>query len=86
VTVVALLGVSDLGGNSLLPCWVQTPPLRVKTHADPVYELSPYPPTMAVLQSADSARIGLARKLQPRCCAADKLRPPLRELRQRELR
>ena len=41
--------------TSLLPCWVQTPPLRVKTHAAPVYELSPGPPTMAVLPSADSA-------------------------------
>jgi tripartite-type tricarboxylate transporter receptor subunit TctC len=40
--------------TSLLPCWVQPPPLRVKTHAAPVYDLSPTPPTMAV-PSADSA-------------------------------
>ena len=40
---------------SLLPCWVQTPPLRVKTHAAPAFELSLGPPTMAVLPSADSA-------------------------------
>src|SRR5580692_6908990 len=41
--------------TSLLPCWVQTPPLWVKTHAAPANELSPFPPTMAVLPSADSA-------------------------------
>src|SRR6516165_10724508 len=41
--------------TSLLPCWVQTLPLRVKTHAVPACELSPGPPTMAVLPSADSA-------------------------------
>src|SRR6516165_9419437 len=41
--------------TSLLPCWVQTPLLRVKTHAAPACELSPGPPTMAVLPSADSA-------------------------------
>ena len=41
--------------TSLLPCWVQTPLLRVKTHAAPTSELSPGPPTMAVLPSADSA-------------------------------
>jgi hypothetical protein len=40
--------------TSLLPCWVQTPRLRVKTHADPVFALSSGPPTMAVLPSADS--------------------------------
>jgi Transcriptional regulatory protein, C terminal len=39
-------------------CWagvVQTPPLRVWTHVAPVTLLSPTPPTMAVLPSADSA-------------------------------
>ena len=41
--------------TSLLPCWVQTPPLRVKTHAAPTYELSKGPPTMAVLPSSDRA-------------------------------
>ena len=41
--------------TSLLPCWVQTPPLRVKTHAAPVPSCRPDPPTMAVLPSADSA-------------------------------
>ena len=41
--------------TSFVPCWVQTPPLRVKTHAAPVKLLSRYPPTMAVLPSADSA-------------------------------
>src|SRR6266581_3346961 len=40
---------------SLLPCCVQTPPLRVNTHAAPVLLLSAHPPTMAVLPSADSA-------------------------------
>jgi hypothetical protein len=41
--------------TSFEPCWVQTPPLRVKTHAAPVFKLSPGPPTMAVSPSADSA-------------------------------
>src|SRR5580700_6936218 len=41
--------------TSLAPCWVQTPPLRVKTHAAPSWLLSPYPPTIAVLPSAESA-------------------------------
>ena len=41
--------------TSLLRCWVQTPLLRVKTHAAPVFQLSKGPPTMAVLPSADSA-------------------------------
>jgi hypothetical protein len=41
--------------TSLLPCWVQTPSLRVKTHAAPVSELSPRPPTMAVLPLRDTA-------------------------------
>src|SRR5271165_3576566 len=50
---------------SLLPCCVQTPALRVNTHAapaaprpngtDPARALSLGPPTMAVLPSADSA-------------------------------
>ena len=55
-------GVALLGGyavrrhpTSLLPCWVHTPPLRVNTHAAPARELSPGPPTTAVLPSADSA-------------------------------
>src|SRR5262249_27121625 len=44
-----------------LPCWVQTPPLRVKTHAAPGPSKrgrkvpSSGPPTMAVLPSEDSA-------------------------------
>ena len=41
--------------TSLLPCCVQTSPLRVNTHAAPVVLLSLGPPTMAVLPSADSA-------------------------------
>src|SRR5262245_56502265 len=41
--------------TSFLPCCVQTPPLRVNTHAAPVLLLSDQPPTMAVLPSADSA-------------------------------
>src|SRR5262245_20579195 len=51
--------------TSLLPCCVQTPPLRVNTHAAPAaprpngtdrsHGLSPGPPTMAVLPSADNA-------------------------------
>src|SRR5258708_24049327 len=40
---------------SLLPCCVQTPPLRVNTHAAPVILLSLGPPTIAVLPSADRA-------------------------------
>src|SRR3984893_17758130 len=50
---------------SLLPCWVQTLPPRVNTHAAPAGStggarsrsalLAPGPPTMAVLPSADSA-------------------------------
>src|SRR6266496_4067930 len=36
-------------------CCVQTPPLRVNTHAAPVLLLSDHPPTMAVLPSAESA-------------------------------
>src|SRR5262249_27107263 len=41
--------------TSLFPCWLHTPPLRVNTHAAPALLLSPDPPTMAVLPSADSA-------------------------------
>src|SRR5271165_3409232 len=41
--------------TSLLPCCVQTPPLRVNTHAAPVVLLSLGPPTTAVLPSADRA-------------------------------
>src|SRR5215813_9482304 len=51
--------------TSLLPCCVQTPSLRVNTHAAPAaprpkgtdrsHGLSPGPPTIAVLPSADSA-------------------------------
>src|SRR5262245_38962170 len=51
--------------TSLPPCCLQTPPLRVNTHAAPVGPtrggrsrsalLGPGPPTMAVLPSADSA-------------------------------
>src|ERR1700722_1199304 len=41
--------------TSLVPCWFQAPPLRVKIHTAPVSELSVDPPTMAVLPSADSA-------------------------------
>src|SRR5262245_7317435 len=40
---------------SLAPCWVQTPPLRVNTHAAPRLLLSALPPTMAVLPSSDRA-------------------------------
>ena len=41
--------------TSFAPCWLQTPPLRVKTHAAPLNPLSRYPPTIAVLPSPDSA-------------------------------
>ena len=41
--------------TSFDPCWDQTPPLRVKTHAAPMSPLSSNPPTMAVLPSADRA-------------------------------
>src|SRR6516225_8761233 len=41
--------------TSLAPCWVHTPPLRVNTQTAPTEVLSPGPPTMAVLPSADSA-------------------------------
>src|SRR5215469_1437023 len=41
--------------TSLGPCWVHVPPLRIKTHAAPVVELSSFAPTMAVSPSAESA-------------------------------
>src|SRR6516225_7357552 len=41
--------------TSFLPCCVQTPPVRVNTHAAPALPLSAQPPTMAVLPSAESA-------------------------------
>src|SRR5262245_41041371 len=41
--------------TSLLPCCVQTPSLRVNTHAAPVVRLSLGPPTIAALPSADTA-------------------------------
>src|ERR1019366_6039625 len=37
------------------PCWVQTPPLGVNTHAAPKKVLSLTPPTIAVFPSSDSA-------------------------------
>src|SRR5450759_5113421 len=40
--------------TSLVPCWVQTPALLVQTHAAPALPLSAYPPTMAVLPSAET--------------------------------
>src|SRR5260370_1203254 len=40
--------------TSLAPCWFQTPPLLVQTHAAPAKLLSSGPPMMAVLPSADS--------------------------------
>ena len=40
--------------TSLLPCWVQTPPLRVNIHAAPMLPLSLSPPTMVVLPLEDS--------------------------------
>src|SRR5262245_3078302 len=39
--------------TSFAACCVMVPPLRINTHAAPVFELSPGPPTMAVLPSAD---------------------------------
>src|SRR3972149_1123537 len=39
--------------TSLGPCWVQIPPLLVQTHAAPALPLSAFPPTMAVLPSAE---------------------------------
>ena len=42
-------------GTSLLPCWLQTPPLRVKAQAAPSLLLSVVPPMRAVLPSAERA-------------------------------
>src|SRR5438309_1502711 len=39
--------------TNLAPCCVQTPPLLVQTHAAPAALLSRFPPTMAVLPSAE---------------------------------
>src|SRR5262249_61710974 len=41
--------------TSLLPCWLQTPPLRVNTQAAPVVLLSLGPPMIAVPPLAESA-------------------------------
>src|SRR5438876_43752 len=41
--------------TSLVPCWVQTPPLLVQTHAAPTVPLSLSPPTIAVSPSAERA-------------------------------
>ncbi len=41
--------------TSLLPCWLQTPPLRVKTHVAPVPETSSGPPSRIVLPSPEMA-------------------------------
>jgi hypothetical protein len=41
----------------LAPCWVQTPPERVNTHAAPRKPLSARPPISAVWPSADSAAL-----------------------------
>src|SRR5258708_6689581 len=49
--------------TSFEPCCVHTPPLRVYTHAAPMFALSIAPPTMAVFPSADSATV-------PPCCEA----------------
>src|SRR5262245_56557857 len=40
--------------TSLWPCWLHTPPLRLKTQTAPNEALSLGPPTMAVLPSSDS--------------------------------
>src|SRR6267378_2650827 len=47
--------------TSLLPCCVHTPPLRVNTHDAPARLLSPNPPTIAVLPSAE-------RETETPCC------------------
>src|ERR1017187_1449545 len=39
--------------TSLVPCWIQTPPLLVQTHAAPTGLLSAHPPTMAVSPLAE---------------------------------
>src|SRR2546425_654578 len=41
--------------TSLALCWLHTPPLLMYTHAAPTARPSLYPPTMAVLPSAESA-------------------------------
>src|SRR4029077_9628716 len=48
--------------TNLAPCWLQTPPLRVYTHAAPALPLSALPPTTAVFPSPDSA-------MDRPCCA-----------------
>src|SRR5262249_22878954 len=52
---------------SLLPCWLQTLPLRVYTHTapPPALLLSEDPPTMRVLPSADSATDWPCRAFPP---------------------
>ena len=64
VLVLSALGAVDdrvrglrAGGvpTSLGPCWLQTPPLRTKTHAAPAFAASLIPPMMAVLPSPESA-------------------------------
>jgi hypothetical protein len=54
----ALLSTASVP-TSLLPRWVHTPPLRVKTHAAPITTEGPLlslgPPTIAALPSPDSA-------------------------------
>ena len=42
---------------SFAPCWLQTPPERVNTHAAPVAVSSSGPPISAVLPSAESATL-----------------------------
>ncbi len=50
---LASIGPTAPEPTSLDPCWVQTPPLRVHTHAAPATLLSLSPPTRAVLPSAE---------------------------------
>src|SRR5262249_24578366 len=40
--------------TSFAPSWLQTPPIRVYAHAAPAALLSAFPPTRAVLPSADT--------------------------------
>src|ERR1035437_2594803 len=62
--------------TSLVPCWVQAPALLFQTHAAPTAPLSPHPPTMAVLPSAErdteAPRIAFPTALEPTsfgpCC------------------
>ena len=51
-----------------------------------MFPLSPYPPTMAVLPSADSATDQPCAAVGPTASLPTQLRPLLRELRQRQLR